>query len=208
MPGKLSADLYPGRLKCILCSDRRRAVHLFDCQLADYHARRSRSLVYCLWMKLRQTPKLTRKVTAGCHLNFVVLAVIDHVQTMRRTCECGLQPRAAVLRYDDPLLTREVSARRHVKAVIRAVIDYVQASPLARKFCPELKGPIGPLGKNPMLATEIAGASLSLSFWPSLIMSRHLVGPVKRLRNICCDAASVAPKPMKYRTTIATQGSP
>ena len=144
VPGKLSADLYPGRLKSILCSGRRRAVHLFDCQLADYHARRSRSLVYCLWMKLRQTPKLTRKVTAG------------HVQTMRRTCECGLQPRAAVLRYDDPLLTREVSARRHVKAVIRAVIDYVQASPLARKFCPELKGPIGPLGKNPMLATEIA----------------------------------------------------
>jgi len=43
-----------------------------------------------------------------------------------------------------------------VKAVILAVIDYIQASPLARKFCPELKGPVGPPGNNPMLATEIA----------------------------------------------------
>ena len=99
---------------------------------------------------------LAGKVAAGCHLNFVVLAVIDHVQTMRRTGEIGLQPRLTVLRDDDPLLTREISARCHVKAVILAVVDYIQASPLAGKFCPELKGPAGPSGNNPMLATEIA----------------------------------------------------
>jgi hypothetical protein len=43
-----------------------------------------------------------------------------------------------------------------VKTVVLAVIDYVQASPLARKFCPELKGPVGPPVNKPVLAAEIA----------------------------------------------------
>jgi len=48
-----------------------------------------------------------------------------------------------------------------VKAVILAVVDYVQASPLARKFCAELEGPVGPPVNKPMLATEIAASCQS-----------------------------------------------